>query len=984
MTKTACSATPCAAGSRPSSPRTGAASSSGASTNSRTSSGTSSRRSERHGIGIAEEYGGQGGTIITQALFARELARTAAGIGWVWGVTSFSGSKAISFCGSEEQKQRFLPKIAAGELKTAMAFSEPGGGTDLLGGMKTTARRVEGGWVINGEKIWSTCANVADYLFLMARSNRDVQKRSDGISIFFVPRNAKGVTVTELSKLGMRCVASCSVHLDEVFVPDELLLGEEGKGWYQSTRTLNNERLMNAATCLGMLDGVIEDALDHMKTRRAFGKVIGEFQILQHYLADMAMWQKQGGTAADAHGPTAGGRAAERHRVGDGQGAVLGVREQGRRPRHPDPGRHGLFGGNRHAALLARFAPAAHRADQQRDGAQHDCREHGAAALVLSAVPCHRASARSCSMLPPSLIEATTLGDLLLRAAARWPEREALVFPHARLTYRELAERACVRARALIAMGVEPGDHVGILSLNLPEMIETLFASALSGAVAVLLNARYRVDELRYVIGNADLRLLFTSTRFEAHGDFPALLRAALPGLPTSGSGAPAAATPLLRAMVALERAPGSGLLCGEEFLARAADVSEQQLTARRAQVALGAPCIMMYTSGTTSQPKGCRLSHEAVVRSALGMNRRLGISGEDIMWNPLPMFHMASILPLLSLVWSGGCFLSDVHFDAGRALAQIRATRATVLYPAFPAIMADLLNHPAFDAQRLDSVRLVSNVAPPDTLRANMHVLPRAVHVSAYGMTEASGISCHGAPDEDDETRATSCGRPYDGVQMRVVDPETGRVLGAGERGEMRIRGFSLFEGYYKDPQRTAEAFDSEGWFRTGDLCSIGAGGQVCLSRPSQGPAEDRRRERVTARAGVLHRHASGGADGAGGRGSRCAAAGGCGGVHPVAPGHVRLGGGNRGVLSRPDRLVQDSAPCAFRDANGRCRPPRSRSTCCARVWSRNSIRDSPDSIVRHDRSCCSDRHRLMSEHSVSRWKISAFAFKLRRKSSW
>jgi acyl-CoA synthetase (AMP-forming)/AMP-acid ligase II len=102
-------------------------------------------------------------------------------------------------------------------------------------------------------------------------------------------------------------------------------------------------------------------------------------------------------------------------------------------------------------------------------------------------------------------------------------------------------------------------------------------------------------------------------------------------------------------------------------------------------------------------------------------------------------------------------------------------------------------------------------------------------MHVSAYGMTEASGISCHGAIDEDDETRATSCGRPYDGVQMRVVDPDSGRELGAGERGEMRIRGFSLFEGYYKAPQRTAEAFDEDGWFRTGDLCSIGAGGQVC-----------------------------------------------------------------------------------------------------------------------------------------------------------
>ncbi|MCH8861659.1 MAG: acyl-CoA/acyl-ACP dehydrogenase [Proteobacteria bacterium] len=246
-----------------------------------------------HGIGIAEEYGGQGGSIVTQALFARELSRTAAGLAWIWGVTSFSGSKAIEFCGSEEQKRLFLPKIATGELKTAMSYSEPGGGTDLLGGMKTSATKTDGGWIINGEKIWSTLANVADYLLLMARSDKDVAKRADGVSIFFVPTNSEGISMTEMPKLGMRAVSSCSVHLENVFVPDDLLLGEEGKGWYQSTKTLNNERLINAATCLGMLDGVIEDAVEHMKTRHAFGKPIGQFQVLQHYLADMAMWQKQ-------------------------------------------------------------------------------------------------------------------------------------------------------------------------------------------------------------------------------------------------------------------------------------------------------------------------------------------------------------------------------------------------------------------------------------------------------------------------------------------------------------------------------------------------------------------------------------------------------------------------------------------------------------------------------------------------------------------
>ena len=246
-----------------------------------------------HGIGVEEEYGGQGGTIITQSLFARELARVAAGIGWVWGVTSFSGAKTIGFCGNEDQKGRFLPDIAAGKLKTAMSYTEPGGGTDLLGGLRTMAERGDGGWIINGEKIWSTGAGVADYLLLMARSEKNVERRSDGVSIFFVPTSAAGISIAEMPKLGMRCVSSCSIHLDNVFVPDELLLGEPGRGWYESTKTINNERLINAAFCLGMLDGVIEDALEHMKTRTAFGQVIGQFQVLQHYLADMAMWQAQ-------------------------------------------------------------------------------------------------------------------------------------------------------------------------------------------------------------------------------------------------------------------------------------------------------------------------------------------------------------------------------------------------------------------------------------------------------------------------------------------------------------------------------------------------------------------------------------------------------------------------------------------------------------------------------------------------------------------
>ena len=228
-----------------------------------------------------------------QAVFIREVARTAAGLGWIWGITAFSGTRSIALHGTDEQKQRFLPEMAAGRLRTAMAFTEPGGGTDVLGAMRTTADKVDGGWIISGEKIWSTTADSADYLLLMARSSREVKKRSDGVSLFFVPRTSAGITITPLDKLGMRALNSCSVYLDKVFVPDDLLLGEAGKAWKDTTSTLNSERIMNSAMCLGMIDGILEDAVSYMKQRRAFGKLIGEFQSLQHYVADIAMMQKQ-------------------------------------------------------------------------------------------------------------------------------------------------------------------------------------------------------------------------------------------------------------------------------------------------------------------------------------------------------------------------------------------------------------------------------------------------------------------------------------------------------------------------------------------------------------------------------------------------------------------------------------------------------------------------------------------------------------------
>jgi acyl-CoA dehydrogenase len=245
-----------------------------------------------HGIGIDEKYGGQGGDVFTQMILARALARPLGGLAWIWGITSFAGGKSIGVYGSQQQKDLFLPQIAAGKLRAAIAFTEPGGGTDVLGALRTEAVRGDGGWIVGGEKIWSSSAHVADYLLLLARTDKTVAKRHQGVTLFWIPAHSPGVRITPLPKLGMRAMGSCAVHLENVFVPDSLVLGQPGNAWYMLLPTLNNERLMVASFCIGVLDGVLEDALEYMKQRKAFGKLIGEFQCLQHYVADIATWRQ--------------------------------------------------------------------------------------------------------------------------------------------------------------------------------------------------------------------------------------------------------------------------------------------------------------------------------------------------------------------------------------------------------------------------------------------------------------------------------------------------------------------------------------------------------------------------------------------------------------------------------------------------------------------------------------------------------------------
>ncbi|HEY4279632.1 MAG TPA: acyl-CoA dehydrogenase family protein [Conexibacter sp.] len=245
------------------------------------------------GIGIPEELGGQGGGIVEQVIVSEELSRTLAGLVWIWGVVAFAGAKAIGRSGSEAQRREWLPRAAAGELVFSIGLTEPGGGTDVLGAMRTRAKKVDRGWRVNGAKTWSTMAHVADVMLLVART-REGRRPSEGLTTFLIDARSPGITATPIPKLGMRALGSCDVSLDDVFVPDERVLGEVDHGWRVLSETLNSERIMVAAQCCGALEGIVDDMVSYARERVAFDKPIAQFQSVQHMIANARMGLETG------------------------------------------------------------------------------------------------------------------------------------------------------------------------------------------------------------------------------------------------------------------------------------------------------------------------------------------------------------------------------------------------------------------------------------------------------------------------------------------------------------------------------------------------------------------------------------------------------------------------------------------------------------------------------------------------------------------
>jgi len=430
-------------------------------------------------------------------------------------------------------------------------------------------------------------------------------------------------------------------------------------------------------------------------------------------------------------------------------------------------------------------------------------------------------------------VEAMTAGDIftstrtyaeMFRSTAeRRPDVEALIFPSRRLTYRELLSAGQQRAAELRLLHVGAGDRFGLLMENCAEIVEFLLGAAILGATAVPINTRFKRRELAHVIADAELTAVVTTGAIEGVLDFLDLLESSLPGLAESDDPSSLALTdfPFLRTVATCGERSAAGVI-------RTRDLETAGDNEPESAVSPEDPLLIMYTSGTTANPKGCVLTNSALVDNSWAIVDRLDVSETDRWWDPLPMFHMGGIMLMSSVFAAGGTFISQPHFTAQTALELIAAEHPTVLYPLFPTITLDIIHDAGFSSLNVEGIRMISSVAPPDVQQRIQAAFPDASLISAYGITELCGCVAFHSPADPAEERLSTCGRAMNGFEMQIVDPDTNQPLPAGERGELVGRGAQMFSGYYGNPEATAEVIDSEGFFHTGDLCSMDERGAI------------------------------------------------------------------------------------------------------------------------------------------------------------
>jgi fatty-acyl-CoA synthase len=445
-----------------------------------------------------------------------------------------------------------------------------------------------------------------------------------------------------------------------------------------------------------------------------------------------------------------------------------------------------------------------------------------------------------------------TLGDLLDQRAEGSPSQEAIVYScypefgvalDIRWSYRDYRDRANAVAKGLLALGLEKGDHVAILAANVPDWPLLLMAAAKVGVVLVTINPLLRAAEIAYILEQGDVRALFFMAHVRDYDHLATVLALTTPG---SKHGEVASERfPLLR-HVSLLGMPPDGLVQQEgwrptllrEVITAGSQVSDSKLAGRQASVSPSDPATLIYTSGTTGFPKGALLTHYGLLNNAVVYTKRLepfalreGLALQELRVSSwFPFFHVAGIVTgLLSPLYAGSTTYPLLAFDPGKALQVISREHCLVVIGVSTMIQA-LLAHPEVAQADLASLRMVGSGGAPVPLFLMEQVRARlgADVGICFGQTEGSSCLTMTLADDPFALKAATVGRALPHIEIKVIDSATGGIVPVGERGELCYRGFVVMAGYYKLPEKTAEARDAEGWLHSGDLATMNKQGYL------------------------------------------------------------------------------------------------------------------------------------------------------------
>ena len=419
--------------------------------------------------------------------------------------------------------------------------------------------------------------------------------------------------------------------------------------------------------------------------------------------------------------------------------------------------------------------------------------------------------------MPVEMPRSRTVPALLDEMAEGHPDAEFVVGSGRRLRYPEFRAEARRFARGLHALGVRRGDKVAILMGNRPEWLIADFAILALGAVMVSLNTWATRRELAWMLDHGGVSVLVTVDRFLGQ-DYTAALRE------SAAAGGLATLRHVVRVAPDGRRLPGG--VSWDSVMRAGEAVPESVLDAAQGAVEPADVACILYTSGSTSTPKGVQLQHYALIENMWGIGERQRLRAGDRLWLAVSLFWgLGCENALFALMTHAGAIVLQERFDAGEAIGIIERERCTVVY-ATPNMVRAIADHPGYRSERLATLRTGVTIGTPEQVRL-LAGLGAAEVCNVYGLTETYGNCTVTDAHDPIEVRAATVGRPLPGVEVAIADPETGAPLAAGEVGEIKVRGYVTC-GYHRDEEKNREAFDADGWFRTGDLGCLDEAGRL------------------------------------------------------------------------------------------------------------------------------------------------------------